>query len=83
MLELSEKQGRNAVKIAYDDRAGFDICAASLTPIAKGSPVLFSPYSGAAYTPSYKGSVCVVDNMACVGLETLGLVCSSVQARTK
>jgi coatomer protein complex subunit alpha (xenin) len=83
VLELSEKQGRNAVKIDYDERTAFEICAASLTPVYKGQPVHHSPYSGAAYAASYNGSVCVIDGMAAVGTETLGLVCSSVQARTK
>jgi hypothetical protein len=42
-----------------------------------------SPYSGSAYGPAYKGTVCVIDGMASVGTETIGLVCSSVQVRTK
>jgi coatomer protein complex subunit alpha (xenin) len=76
VLQNSESQARNTHKIAYDEASGFSLCAASLTPIAKGAELVRSPYSGAAYLPSYKGSVCVIDGMAQVGVETLGLVCS-------
>ena len=76
MLQAAEGQARNAHAIAYDEASGATLCAASLTPIAKGAPLLRSPFSGAAYQPAYKGTVCVVDGMAQVGVETLGLVCS-------
>jgi hypothetical protein len=33
-----------------------------------------SPYSGAVYKPEFNGSVCVIDGMAQVGVETIGLV---------
>jgi hypothetical protein len=33
-----------------------------------------SPFSGAAYTPAFRGTVCVIDGLAQVGVETLGLV---------
>jgi len=59
----------------YDDRASFHLCAGSLTPIPKASPFVRSPYSGAYYKPEFKGSVCTIDGMAQVGVETLGLVC--------
>ena len=59
----------------YDDRSSFHLCAGSLTPIAKGAPVVRSPYSAAYYKPEYKGTVCVVDGMSQVGVETIGLVC--------
>ena len=73
---MSESQARNAHSIDYDEASGAALCAASLTPIPKGAPSVRSPFSGAAYHPQYKGSVCVVDGMALVGTETLGLVCS-------
>lgn len=76
-LARSEAEARNAHKVNYDDRTPFVICAGSLTPIYRGGEVVRSPYSGAAYTPEFRGKVCVVDGMAQVGLETLGLVCTS------
>ena len=77
VLALSEQQARNAITIDYDAKNPFDICCGSLTPIYRGSPLLRSPYSGAAYTPQFRGSVCAIDGMAAVGVETLGLVVRS------
>jgi coatomer subunit alpha len=73
---MSEAQARNSHVIDYDESSGAALCAASLTPIPKGAPSVRSPYSGAAYHPQYKGSLCVIDGLAQVGVETLGLVCS-------
>ncbi len=76
ILQAAEAEARNALTVAYDDRAAFHICASSLTPIAKGAPAVRSPYSGAFYKPEFKGSVCVIDGMAQIGVETIGLVVS-------
>ncbi|RYE83549.1 MAG: hypothetical protein EOO65_03760 [Methanosarcinales archaeon] len=80
VLQRSEAEARNANKINYDERTPFQICANTLTPIYRGSPAVFSPYSGAAYQPQFAGSVCVLDGMAEIGLETLGLVSTSSAA---
>ena len=74
VLQLSEAQARNALTVQYDDTGAFHLCAGSLTPIPRGAAAIRSPYSGAYYTPEFKGSVCVIDGMAKVGVETLGLV---------
>ena len=81
MLQASEQQARNTHKLAYDETAGFSICAASLTPIPKGAELVRSPYCGAAYHARFKGTVCVIDGMSQIGLETIGLVSSSAQGR--
>jgi coatomer protein complex subunit alpha (xenin) len=81
VLQLSEQQARNAHKIDYDPAQPFTICAGSLTPIYKGVESIVSPFSGAVYLPRFKGSVCAIDGMSAVGIETLGLVCSNVQTR--
>ena len=75
VLQKSEAEARNALAIEYDERGAFQLCAASLTPIPKGAPAVRSPFSGAYYKPEHKGSTCVVDGMAEVGVETVGLVC--------
>lgn len=74
VLLKSEGEARNALKVNYDDHTPFVLCAGSLTPIYRGAALVRSPFSGAAYQPSFKGSVCVIDLMSQVGLETLGLV---------
>ena len=80
VLQKSEAEARNALKVDYDDHTPFVLCAGSLTPIYRGAPLVRSPFSGAAYQPSFKGSVCVIDSMAQVGLETLGLVSAHAKA---
>jgi len=76
-MQKSAAEGRNAHKISYDETASFKICSGSLTPIFRGDAFVRSPYSGAFYTAAYKDTVCVIDGMAQVGLETVGLVSTS------
>jgi len=81
ILQISEQEARNALKIDYDPSTPFVICAGSLTPIYRGKEVIKSPFCGASYSPSFRNTVCVIDNMSSVGLETLGLVSSLVLTR--
>lgn len=81
MLQLSEAQARNTHRINYDDSAPFTICAETLVPVLRGGELVKCPYCGAAFVPAHRGRLCSLDGMAQVGLETLGLVCSSVQSR--
>ncbi len=76
VLAKSQKEARNAHKIDYDEAVGFQLCAKSLTPIYRGTPSVRSPYSGAAYHERFKHEVCVIDGIAEIGTETLGLVCT-------
>ena len=77
VLAVSEQQARNAVALDYDGAKAFHVCAGSLTPLYAGQPAVRSPFSGAYYQPSFKGSVCRVDGMSSVGVETIGLVVKS------
>ena len=83
VLQLSEQQARNAHKIDYDPSQPFAICAASLTPIYRSQEAARSPFSGAAYHARFKGTLCVIDGMAAVGVETLGLVCLAAAKESK
>lgn len=76
MLQKSEAEARNAMALDYDERSAFYLCAGSLTPIPRAAAFVRAPYSGAYYKPEFKGSVCVVDGMSQVGVETIGLVTS-------
>ena len=79
MLQKSEAEARNAIALDYDERTAFYLCAGSLTPIPRAAPHVRAPYSGAYYKPEFKGSVCVIDGMSQVGVETIGLVTSLVK----
>jgi coatomer subunit alpha len=78
VMQKAAAEGRNAHKLNYDEAVAFKVCAATLTPIYRGAEAVRSPYSGAWYHGEAKGSVCVVDGMAQVGLETVGLVSAAV-----
>jgi coatomer protein complex subunit alpha (xenin) len=73
VLSQGDRNPRDSVEITYDHFTEFDICAASLTPIYKGSPATISAYSGAKYLPQYKNTLCVVDGITQVGLPASGL----------
>lgn len=73
VLTQGDRNPRDAVEVSYDQFSEFDICAASLTPIFKGSPSVQSAYTGARYLPEYKNSICRVDEITQIGLTASGL----------
>ncbi|OBZ67767.1 Coatomer subunit alpha [Grifola frondosa] len=56
-IAAGDRNPRNAVEISYDEFTDFEICAASFTPIYKGSPSTRCPYTDAAFLPEYKGKL--------------------------
>jgi coatomer protein complex subunit alpha (xenin) len=75
IVQKSQHEGRNAVQLDYDSSGRFDICGASLTPIAQGQELVRCPYCGTAYGVQYKGRVCDTCGISSVGVETVGLTC--------
>lgn len=73
VLTLSDRNPRDAIEISYDHFSSFDICAASLTPIYQGQPVVEDPYTGARYKPEYKGQLCRVTQVTEIGKAASGL----------
>ena len=74
VLKLSERKGMNSVKLSYDDRSSFVLCAKSLEPIYRGSKKITCPYCFATYKPEYVDQTCDVCGLSKIGLETIGLV---------
>jgi len=72
-VAAGDRNPRNAVEIAYDDFTDFEICAASFTPIYKGSPSVRCPYTDAAYLPEYKGHLDPLTELTEIGLSSSGL----------
>ena len=81
VLKLSERQGRNSVKIEYDEQDSFMLCCETMTPIYKGNKKTRCPYCFAHYLPKHSGEVCKICGVAQIGLETLGLVSFSSSRR--
>ncbi|KAI9787681.1 MAG: hypothetical protein M1839_000212 [Geoglossum umbratile] len=67
-----ERSPHDAIDIEFDQFAEFDICAASYTPIYRGSRVETCPYTGATYHAKYKGTVCTVCEVTQIGAPASG-----------
>jgi coatomer protein complex subunit alpha (xenin) len=74
-IAASDRNPRDAIEISYDEFTEFEICAASYTPIYKGSPCVRCPYTDAAFLPEFKGTL---DPLTC--LTEIGAVASGLPA---
>ena len=61
------------MEIDYDEFTEFEVCAASFTPIYKGSPAVRCPYTDAAYLPQFKGQLDPLTELAEIGASSAGL----------
>jgi len=73
ILMACEQDMTDAHKLDYDQFNPFDLCPATFKPIYKGKPVLRSGFSGACYSPSFKGQLCKIDKCAAIGVDVSGL----------
>jgi coatomer protein complex subunit alpha (xenin) len=68
VLRLCEsKGGQDALKLNYDARNPFVICAGTLQPIYKGSASVACPYCAASFIPNAKGRRCTVCQLSEIG----------------
>ncbi|TFK34464.1 coatomer subunit alpha-2 [Crucibulum laeve] len=72
-IAAGDRNPRNAVDISYDEFTPFEICAATYTPIYKGSASVQCPYTHAAYLPQFKGALDPLTNLAEIGAAASGL----------
>lgn len=72
-ITAGDRNPRNAVEISYDEFTDFQICAASYTPIYKGSPSTTCPYTGASYLPEYNGKLDPLLELTEIGASSSGL----------
>ena len=73
LLTVAERTPKDELALNYDPLNPFVICAGSLEPVYRGSPVVTSAYCGASYKEQFKGSVCVIDGVSRVGVVGTGL----------
>ncbi|PNW73616.1 hypothetical protein CHLRE_13g565850v5 [Chlamydomonas reinhardtii] len=82
VLAACEKNPVDAVKVNYDPRNPFDLCAITFTPIYKGSKYAEDPYTGARFTPDCKGQISPLGDFVRIGADASGLlICPSQQTR--
>ncbi|KAH8101128.1 coatomer subunit alpha-2 [Cristinia sonorae] len=72
-IAAGDRNPRNAVEISYDEFTEFDICAASFTPIYKGSSSVRCPYTDATYLPEFKGQLDPLLHLTEIGAPSSGL----------
>lgn len=72
-IAAGDRNPRNAIEISYDEFTPFEICAATYTPIYKGSPSVHCPYTDASYLPQFKGSLDPLAHLAEIGAVASGL----------
>lgn len=82
VLQVCERSPKDELQINYDPRNPFVVCAHTFTPIYRGSRDTFCPYCGARFVLDRAGSVCDVCELAVVGADASGLVCSASQIRS-
>lgn len=70
---LCEKDMSNAYELQYDPKNPFYICAATYSPIYKGSEMVKDSLSGACYLPEMKGQLCRVTQATEIGKQCFGL----------
>jgi len=71
--QVAERTPRDEFKLDYDSYNPFVVCAASYTPIYKGSPSINCPYCQTSYKPEYESTQCTVCEIAQVGANASGL----------
>jgi coatomer protein complex subunit alpha (xenin) len=69
----SDLVARDAIEIAFDPYAEFDICCETFTPIYKGEPSVSEELVGAIYKPEFKGQICRLTKITTIGAPASGL----------
>ena len=73
VMQVCDKNMSNKDDVDYDERREFVVDCGLLAPLYSGNPSEKCPYCMAAYSPSFKGSVCSVCNIGSVGERSEGL----------
>ncbi|CAI9753407.1 unnamed protein product [Fraxinus pennsylvanica] len=81
ILQAAEKNMRDATQLNYDFRNPFVVCGATYVPIYRGQKDVTCPYCNSHFVPSLKGQLCTVCDLAEVGSDASGLLCSPTQIR--
>ncbi|URE07335.1 hypothetical protein MUK42_20287 [Musa troglodytarum] len=68
-------------QLTYDYRNPFVVCGATFVPIYRGQKDVSCPYCGARFVPTIEGQLCAVCELAVVGADASGLLCSPTQIR--
>ncbi|XP_010555272.1 PREDICTED: coatomer subunit alpha-1-like [Tarenaya hassleriana] len=81
VVQAAERNMTDATQLNYDFRNPFVVCGATYVPIYRGQKDVSCPYCTARFVPSQDGKLCTVCDLAVVGADASGLVCSPSQVR--
>jgi coatomer protein complex subunit alpha (xenin) len=81
VLQVGEKNPKDEMQLNYDPRNPFVVCGSTFTPIYRGSRDVSCPYCRARFVAETVGSMCSICDLAVVGSNGSGLLCSSTQVR--
>jgi coatomer protein complex subunit alpha (xenin) len=68
-------------QLNYDFRNPFVVCGSTYVPIYRGQKDVSCPYCGSRFVPSIEGQLCTICELATVGADASGLLCSPTQSR--
>ncbi|KAJ1435979.1 WD40/YVTN repeat-like-containing domain superfamily [Sesbania bispinosa] len=81
VIAAAEKNMTDATQLNYDFRNPFVVCGATYVPIYRGQKDVSCPYCTSRFVPSQEGQLCTVCDLAVVGADASGLLCSPSQIR--
>ncbi|KAK4802969.1 hypothetical protein SAY86_001172 [Trapa natans] len=81
VLQASERNNNDACEMNYDYRNPFVVCGATYVPIYQGQRYATCPYCSSRFVPTQDGRLCTVCDLAVVGADASGLLCSPSQVR--
>ncbi|XP_057525773.1 coatomer subunit alpha-1-like [Amaranthus tricolor] len=81
VVQAAEKNMNDAIELDYDFRNPFVVCGATYVPIYRGQKDVSCPYCSARFVPTQEGQICNVCELAVVGADASGLLCSPSQVR--
>ncbi|KAF5951481.1 hypothetical protein HYC85_009425 [Camellia sinensis] len=81
VLQAAEKNMKDVTQLNYDFRNPFVVCGATHVPIYRGQKDVSCPYCSSRFVPSQEGQLCTVCDLAVVGADASGLLCSPSQIR--
>ncbi|GMN55752.1 hypothetical protein TIFTF001_024870 [Ficus carica] len=81
VLQAAERNMSDVSQLNYDFRNPFVTCGATYVPIYRGQKDVSCPYCSSRFVPSQEGQICNVCDLAVVGADASGLLCSPSQIR--
>ena len=81
VILAADKNMTDASQLNYDFRNPFVVCGATYVPIYRGQKDVSCPYCSSRFVPSQEGQLCSVCDLAVIGSDASGLICSPSQIR--